>query len=338
MKSRCSFVARAGWLMLAAMVLSAGGAMAAEAAKDESFKTRHVVILVMDGARYTETWGDAEHKYIPRIFKELAPQGVVFTNFRNQGQTETVPGHTALCTGIYQTKMNNKGAELPDEPSIFQYLLKQTGCPASKAWIDSSKDKLVVLADCGNPAWKGKFRPSADCGKSGDGKGGYRNDGVTFTRAKEILTRDAPTIMIINFKDPDSCGHANKWKDYLAAIKQTDAYAADLWLHIQADATLKDSTALFVVNDHGRHTESFVKHGDNCDGCRHVLCVALGPDFPKGVVNPAECGQTDVTATAARLLNVDMPTGTGKSLPGLIPQPGKADGTKPAPAEPKRAA
>ena len=225
MNPRFSLVVRAGWLALAAMVLSVHQAVAAAAPPTEAFKTRHVVILVMDGARYTETWGDAEHPYIPRISKELAPQGVVFTNFRNQGQTETVPGHTALCTGVYQTGMNNKGAEMPNQPSLFQYLLRQTGGPATQAWIDSSKDKLIVLADCVNPAWKGKFRPSADCGKSGKGKGGYRDDSDTFTRAKAILTKDAPAIMIINFKDPDSCGHAKKWKDYLAANHQTSSEA-----------------------------------------------------------------------------------------------------------------
>lgn len=330
MKLQCFPWVRTAW-MAAAILLAAGCSTVAEPSRTETsmtppgtplagtFKTKHVVILVMDGARYSETWGDPGHRYIPRIAGELAPQGVVFTNFRNQGKTETVPGHTALCTGVYQTKMNNGGKEIPSHPSLLQYLLRQTGAPASQAWINSSKDKLVVLADCTDPEWKGRFRPSTDCGKSGNGKGGYRDDSTTFVRAKEILHRDAPALLVINFKDPDSCGHENKWEAYLGAIRQTDSYAADLWGCIQADSVLRDSTALFIVNDHGRHTRDFKSHGDNCDGCRHILCVALGPDFPRGVVNEEPCGQIDIPATAAQLLGVEMPTGQGHTLPGLVP-------------------
>jgi len=43
-------------------------------------KTSHAIILVMDGARYTETLGDSTHANIPKI-ASLAKKGMVFTNF-----------------------------------------------------------------------------------------------------------------------------------------------------------------------------------------------------------------------------------------------------------------
>lgn len=287
-------------------------------------RTGHVVILVMDGARWSETWGDARHQHIPRIAAELAPQGVVLTQFRNRGITVTNPGHAALCTGVYQEIANN-GKELPRFPSLFQYLRRDQQLPATAVWVVTSKDKLAVLSDTSAAGWQGQHRPSVDSGVDGQGGGGYRTDALTMARATAVLTTHAPKAMIINFLGPDSKGHANKWEGYLAAIREVDGYAADLWKLIQADARLKDRTALFIVNDHGRHLDQikdgFVSHGCSCEGCRHILCVALGPDFKRGVEIATPCHQPDITATAARLLQVTMPTGTGQVMQDLFATP-----------------
>jgi arabinogalactan endo-1,4-beta-galactosidase len=37
--------------------------------------TRFVIIAVIDGARYSETFGDPAHQYIPRIWSTLRPLG-----------------------------------------------------------------------------------------------------------------------------------------------------------------------------------------------------------------------------------------------------------------------
>ena len=108
------------------------------------YKTKSVFIVVMDGARYSETWGESTQAYIPRI-KNLASQGVMCTSFWNDGQTVTVPGHTAMTTGNYQV-INNGGFEIPSSPSIFQYYRAQFLKPATDAWVISSKDKLEVLS------------------------------------------------------------------------------------------------------------------------------------------------------------------------------------------------
>jgi len=141
-------------------------------------------------------------------------------------------------------------------------------------------------------------------------------------KAPRALTTHAPKAMVINFLGPDSTGHAKKWDAYLKAITEVDGYAAELWKTIQGDAKLKDRTTLFIVNDHGRHLDQirdgFVSHGCDCEGCRHILCVALGPDFKRGVEVATPCHQPDVTATAAHLLQVAMPTGTGQVIQELF--------------------
>jgi len=74
----------------------------------------------MDGARYSETWGEPNQILIPNIANNIAPKGVINTYFRNNGATSTNPGHLAICSGKYYN-INNSGAELPPFPTMFQY-------------------------------------------------------------------------------------------------------------------------------------------------------------------------------------------------------------------------
>ncbi|HNW92561.1 MAG TPA: hypothetical protein PKM88_06605, partial [bacterium] len=46
-----------------------------------------VVIVVIDGARYSETLGDTTRQNYLHIIRDLAPQGVTYTDFRNEGVT-----------------------------------------------------------------------------------------------------------------------------------------------------------------------------------------------------------------------------------------------------------
>jgi predicted AlkP superfamily pyrophosphatase or phosphodiesterase len=85
----------------------------------QEFKSEYTIIVVIDGPRYTETFGDSSCKYIPNMGKNLVKEGVLYTNFRNNGPTFTISGHTAMTTGVYQS-ISNAGKKLPDNPSIFQ--------------------------------------------------------------------------------------------------------------------------------------------------------------------------------------------------------------------------
>src|ERR1043165_4482136 len=98
--------------------------------KDEvinPYITRNVIIVVVDGARLSDTWNEPTRQFIPHRAAMLE-QGVFCSSFYNKGTTATNPGHAAIATGFYQN-LNNGGAELPARPSIFQYWLKQSGMP-----------------------------------------------------------------------------------------------------------------------------------------------------------------------------------------------------------------
>jgi hypothetical protein len=290
----------------------------AEQASRDNLKTRHVIILVVDGPRYSETWGDPSHQYIPHMANDLAKEGVIYTDFQNDGFTYTNSGHTALTTGYRQEIANDGEKVYPDHPSIFQYFLKYSGKDKSAAWVITTKDKLAILANTKDPAWADQYTPSTDCGVNGIGTG-YREDKVTLESVKKILSRDHPNLVLINFKEPDASGHANNWKGYLQGIRDTDQYVWEIWNLINNDLVLKDKTTLFVTNDHGRHldgiADGFISHGD---GCRHINFFAAGPDFKKNMIIDTKHRQIDIPATVAKLLKFPMPSGEGKVLQDLF--------------------
>jgi phosphopentomutase len=128
--------------------------------------------------------------------------------------------------------------------------------------------------------------------------------------------------MLVNLLECDVRAHENKWDEYLRAIQNCDNYAYELWKHIQESPQLKDQTALFITNDHGRHLDGhkngFVNHGDGCEGCRHISLLALGPDFKKDVVITDEAETIDISKTISRMMGFDMPTSKGRFLSELI--------------------
>jgi arylsulfatase A-like enzyme len=145
---------------------------------------------------------------------------------------------------------------------------------------------------------------------------------VTLQSVKRNLLSYHPNLVLINFKEPDASGHANNWNAYLQGIKDTDEYVWEIWNLINNDSIYKNTTTLFVTNDHGRHLngvkDGFVNHGDSCEGCRHINFFAAGPDFKKNKIIDTEHSQVDVPATVSKLLGFPMPQTEGKVLEDLF--------------------
>ena len=271
-----------------------------------AYKTENVIVVIMDGARYSETWGDTSHQYIPNIDSSLSRQGCINTNFRNIGRTLTVPGHTAITSGHYQDIDSNSN-ELPQSPSIFQQYIKDNELAKTKAWLICSKGKLSVIADCADQSWKGQYLPSINCGKGGTGKG-FRDDDSTIMKVYEVLEAHHPSLVVVNLKDPDDPAHKGNWQGYLDGIRNGDQFVYELWNYLENDSYYRGTTSLIFTNDHGRHLDSigrgFQDHEGDCEGCQHINLLALGPDFKKGVEINDERSLIDITATINKLLGI----------------------------------
>lgn len=278
-------------------------------------RTEHVIVVFMDGARYSETFGDPAMRYIP-VMRSLLGEASWFSSFYSDGPTQTTAGHTAVSTGVYQN-INNGGGELPDEPGICQVWLKEMQKANSKAWVITSKDKLEVLRNCKNRNWKDLYMPRTNCGVNGLFTG-YRNDTTTLRSALNVLSSYHPNLVLINFKEPDGAGHANNWDGYLQGIRDVDSYVGQLWQFIQSDPIYRDKTTLFVTNDHGRHLDNvnggYTGHGDGCEGCRHIMLFAIGKSVPKGRCVTATYDMTDLHHTLTHFLGISDPEGNGDRI------------------------
>jgi len=92
-----------------------------------AYGTKSVFLCVMDGVRFSETFGDPRHENIPHMWNDLRPQATVFTSFFDTGVTVTRQGHSTLATGTWQTCPN--GGPRMTMPSIFDYYRDELNVP-----------------------------------------------------------------------------------------------------------------------------------------------------------------------------------------------------------------
>lgn len=273
-----------------------------------ALQSQNVVLVVIDGARYAETFG-ARDKYMPQIWNNLRPMGTIYTNFRNEGVTATVPGHVALLTGTWQ-RIANDGSERNPARTLFEYFRAQKGVTQTSCFVVSGKNKLHVLTHSTDSSYGTRYKASFVTTEK-------HSDLETWTKVVEVIDRHHPRLMIINFPEVDKEGHDGNWNGYLRAVRQADSLVFLLWQKIQSDSLYKNTTTMFVTNDHGRHDEKhggFQHHGDSCEGCRHIMLLAIGPAFVPNTVISDTTSQIDVTPTIADILGLKLPSLQAKSL------------------------
>jgi hypothetical protein len=283
-----------------------------------AYETRHVVIVVVDGARYSETFGDTTLANVPRQGLDMAPQGCRGVSW-NAGVTSTVPGHAAILSGTYQA-LANDGSERPHLPLLFEYYRAATGAPRSQAWFFADKPKLDVMSNSDDPAYGDSLGASVDTS--------CPTDSAVVARAEAALLAGHPALVALNLAQTDIVAHSGNWTGYLAALHRADSLVCDLWLTIQSDTALAGRTTLFVTNDHGRHDDAhggFVNHGDGCDGCRRIQLLALGPDFRTGFASTVLSQPVDIAPTAGALLGFPTPWAVGRVMGELLVPQGPLD-------------
>ncbi len=269
---------------------------------------QNVVIVMIDGARYDESFG-AGATNMPRIWNDLRPKGTVYTNFRNDGITKTCAGHSAVLTGVWQD-MPNDGSVRPATPTVFEFYRKYTGQPESTCFVISGKTKLEMLTHSVDTAFGSAYGARFVAGAT-------TSDTATWRQIVKVMDTEHPRLLIINFPDVDVNGHAKNWDAYLSAIRGADSLVYRLWNKIESDSVYRERTTMFVTNDHGRHDEAhggFQNHGDSCEGCRHIMLLGMGPGFVQGAVVAERHMQIDIAPTIAGIFGFPFPKRDGKSL------------------------
>jgi hypothetical protein len=271
-----------------------------------------VVVFVIDGPRYSETFGDPAHTYIPHIWNDLRPQGTILTDFRNLGQTKTNPGHTSIMTGTWQ-QIANDGSERPDQPTLFEYYRKTLSAPQSETYVISGKSKLNVCSHSTHADYGAAYGATESVG--------HTSDVLVYDTLISVLQNQQPRLVLACFPAVDLAGHSGVWDTYLAAIVGVDSLLYKTWNYIQSDPFYADQTYLIVTADHGRHDDAhggFSNHGDGCEGCRHLIFMALGPNVKAGATVDFQYVQRDVCKTAAEILGIPVPLAGGHVIQDIF--------------------
>lgn len=274
-------------------------------------QTSHVIVVVIDGARYSETFGDPSHQWIPRIWGNLTPQSAIFFSCFNDGRTQTTPGHGCIMTGTRQDIMND-GTERPHQPTVFEYCRKALGTSAEDNHVVLGKTKLDILAYSDHGEYGVTY------GATVTNSASQSNDQMAADQAIGILQAYHPRLLVLNLPATDYAGHSGVWTDYVTALRRADSLVYEIWSFVQTDPTLSETTTMFVTNDHGRHLDGveggFSGHGDDCEGCRHILLLAIGPDTPAGIGDASPRKQEDIAPTIGQLLGFPTPYATGTAI------------------------
>jgi phosphopentomutase len=112
----------------------------------------------------------------------------------------------------------------------------------------------------------------------------------------------------------DKEAHSGSWDGYIAALENADSLIYLLYNKIQSDSFYKDNTTLLITNDHGRHTDNFTNHGCDCDGCEHIMLLAIGKDFEENKVNDDLNYQIDICKTVGYIMKFKTPFAKGNNL------------------------
>ncbi|MCX7985015.1 MAG: alkaline phosphatase family protein [Bacteroidetes bacterium] len=229
--------------------------------------SQNIIIVVIDGARYTETIGTTS--YMPYFWKYLKPKGTLWTNFWNEGITRTQHAHASLITGAWQTLEHGSFVSVP---TLFELYRKEKNLPEHSTAIVVGKEKLEMLSYSRAEGYGVQYRAPLYTAE---------DDRSVIAHTLNLLQTYHPQLVLIHLPDVDHAGHTGNWEHYIGALRTVDSLVYILWTFLQSDSIYHNTTTLFLTNDHGRHDDNhggISDHGCECDGCRRCMLFAIG-DF-----------------------------------------------------------
>ena len=270
-----------------------------------------VVLVIIDGARYSETLGDPDHTYIPKMW-QLAQEGAYVDPFYNDHITYTSVAIPAIWCGAWtetvDTFYNGGNTQYTLKPSIFEYFLKQSNLP---------REKCLYSLKFVNSLWLQSFHPEYGPAYWPYTISSGTSDNQVLQNTLAHIAQHHPPFMLVYLANTDSAGHDGNWTEYVNTLKEADRVVGELWNALQADDFYKDQTTMLITNDHGRHDEAhggFQHHGDDCPGCQQIMFLAIGPDIKKGYVTTQYHSIPDAAVTAASILGIDMEYADGEVI------------------------
>jgi hypothetical protein len=144
-------------------------------------------------------------------------------------------------------------------------------------------------------------------------------DELSVYIARQLMQQLAPSLLWITLHDID-IAHSGTYSLYIDGIQRSDRLCADIWRMIQSEPEYAGKTAMFVLPDFGRDSDTdaggngFQHHRTGDPLSRTTWMMAIGPGIRENVVVDRPVESTDLVPTLGSLLGFSPQLAQGKPL------------------------
>ena len=323
------------------LLLAFASATAKESSINQKIKAKNLFIIVANGVRYDDAFGNKHHLYTENIWTKLRPLGTICANFYNTKLTYPIPAQASLLTGVWHVFENPLNETIrPFFPTIFEYWKKDSG---DRCYFAASKKQFEILAHSDYREYGKTYAPVFDTNVTASSDTSLREEttdimsNATYKKAVSYIFKHHPSFVYLNLdsgraeethSSPLECrfsnneggceGEADLLNAYYESIILTDVIIHDLWNRIQHDEIYKDKSVFIFLSTHGRHTDDFRGFGDNCRGCQKLNFLIIGPGIKNKFISKKKRTLIDICPTVGMLFNLSVPFAKGKIMKEIL--------------------
>ena len=324
--------------LIAAFFLAAVPANAGDQSIPEKSQARNLFIIVMNGVRYNDAFGEKNHLYIDNLWNKLRPLGTICTKFDNRELTFPIPSQMSLLTGVWHVFKNPVSETIrPAFPTLFEYWNSARKDSGNSCYFVSSRPNFEILTCSNSTEFGARLAPVFEANKEEK-----VNENAIYEKALPYIMEKHPSFVYLSLGagggmetekeltaelnghqcqikgQKDACGGAAGLNAYYESIILMDQIAYDLWDRIQKVDVYKDKTVFLVLSDHGRHTDDYHSFGDKCRGCTQLFLLAIGPGIKKNFVSKQGRTLVDICRTVGTLFAMPTPFAKGDVMKELF--------------------
>ncbi len=317
-----------------------------------SAEPSNVVLVTLDGVRWQEVFHgidpgqstEPNTPVFPFLSGELSKQGPLYGDVL-RGDTVTVankaqnslPGYQSIMAGATQPCFTNMCGRIKVE-TLQERLIQDLKLQPEQVATIASWEKISLAVEhvqgshfinAGNRPLKLESnersleinqQQEADTPNWKDA----RYDKYTFAHAMNYLKSKRPRFLFISLNDSDEWGHKGKYEQYLATLRQHDAWIKELVTTLDELGDYGKQTTLIVTTDHGRGDgNDWNDHGSGYPGSKSVWIYGRSPyskTAPKSIRAPAakqNFSHLDIRPT------IEATFGLAPKLDGTTTPPGR---------------
>lgn len=268
-------------------------------------------------------------KLMPFLWSSVVQQGQVYGNRLKGNKVDNAnrywfsyPGYSEIFTGYADTAINSNSFPPNPHTTVLEFLNNQprfkNKVAAFGAWeafgriLNEERSKVPVFSAFDSFGGKNpNDHERLINAMLHDSRTTWGEDECpdVFTHygAMEYMKSKKPRVFYIGYGETDEWAHDGKYRSYLDAGHQVDAWISEIWNYVQSDPQYRNKTSLFITVDHGRgdiNKKEWTSHNNKIADSHEIWFAVIGPDTPvRGEISvPMQLYQQQFAQTFATLL------------------------------------